>query len=108
MTFDPSSRVRLKPHSAVHFPGNTLFDRLGRVVCEAHCLRRKELYESWECCHHEDTCERGGLDGWVDLAVAIDVTRAHRLQALGYDVSTHLIPATITPKNRLLLGEARR
>ena len=221
MPFDPSSRVRLKPHSTVHFPGDTLFDRIARVVCEAHCLPRKELFESWEvarrtrrrfrggrvvdlacghglvahimllldatspdavcvdrripksaailsealvrawpqlagriryeergiedialgpddlvvashacgaltdvvlaravaaearvavlpCCHDEDRCDAGSLDGWVDISLAIDATRARRLASLGYAVYTQLIPETITPKNRLLLGEIIR
>jgi len=219
--FDPSSRVRLKPHTAVHFPGDTLFDRIARVVCEAHCLPRKELFESWEvarrtrrrfrggrvvdlacghglvahimllldatsteavcvdrripksapilsaalvrawpqlegkiryeergieeitlvpddlvvashacgaltdivlaravaagarvavlpCCHDEETCDAGALDGWVDISLAIDATRARRLAGLGYTVYTQLIPEAITPKNRLLLGEKVR
>jgi hypothetical protein len=41
----------------------------------------------------------------VDAALAIDVTRAARLRAAGYVVHTQTIPAAITPKNRLLLGE---
>ena len=220
MTLDPSSRVRLKPTTARHFTGNTLFDHIARVVCEASCLPRKELYESWEiarrarrrfrggrvvdlacghglvahlmlllddtsetalcadkrvpksagrlatamvrawprlqgrvsyvernvedvtlepgdvvvsthacgaltdvvlsraaaararvavlpCCHDEDTCDAGALGGWMDLSLAIDVTRAQRLAARGYDVHTQRIPEAITPKNRLLLGEPR-
>jgi hypothetical protein len=43
----------------------------------------------------------------VDAPLAIDMTRAARLRASGYAVYTHLIPAEITPKNRLLMGEAR-
>jgi hypothetical protein len=218
---NPSSRVKLKPTSARHFTGDTLFDRIARVVCEARCLPRKELYESWEvarrtrrrfrggrivdlacghglvahlmlllddtseravcidkrippsarrlstemlrawprlegrityeeraiedvslnaddvvvsshacgaltdlvlaravaagakvavlpCCHDEDTCDTGALEGWVDLALAIDTTRAHWLTAAGYAVHTQCIPAEITPKNRLLLGERKR
>lgn len=220
MPFAPSSRVKLSPRAAAHFTGETLFDRVARTVCEAGCLPRKELYESWElarrtrrrfrggrvvdlacghglvaqlllllddtsptalavdrrlppsaakvaavlerqwprlagrvtfeegaienvvlgptdvvvsahacgaltddvlslamaararvvvlpCCHDEVTCDRGGVDGWVDGPLAIDMTRAARLRANGYAVHTQLIPETITPKNRLLLGEPR-
>lgn len=220
MTIDPSSRARLKPATAHHFPGETLFARVARVVCEADCLPRKELYESWEvarrtrrrfrggrvvdlacghglvaflmlilddsspaalcadkrlpasadrlasalvrawprlegrvvyeevpleevalserdlvvsahacgaltdrvldravaagarvsvlpCCHDEETCDTGALDGWLDLSLAIDVTRARRLAERGYVVLTQQIPSTITPKNRLLMGERR-
>jgi hypothetical protein len=216
--FDPSSRVRLKPTTLHHFPTDSLFDRIGRALCEASCLPRKELFESWEiarrtrrrfrggrvvdlacghglvghlmlllddtstvalcvdrrlppsagrvaevmtrtwprlagrivreqrpiedvaldpgdvvvsthacgaltdvvlaravaakarvavlpCCHDENTCDPGTLGGWVDIALAIDATRASRLAALGYRVHTQLIPERITPKNRLLFGE---
>jgi hypothetical protein len=223
VSFAPSSRVKLTPRNAPHFRGETLFDRIGRTVCEAGCLPRKELYESWElarrarrrfrggrvvdlacghalvahimlllddtsesalavdrrlppsakkvaavmtrewprldgrvtlesraiedvtldandlvvsahacgsltdevltqaiaararvvvlpCCHDKTRCDRGGIDGWVDVPLAIDLTRAARLRANGYSVYTQRIPETITPKNRLLLAEhgARR
>lgn len=199
------------------FPGNTLFERIGRAVCRAGCLPRKELYEAWEtarrvrrlfrggrvvdlgaghgllgqlllilddsspralaldtvlppsaaplhaalaeqwrrlagrvewtaaplesidlhpddlvvsihacgrltdvvldraaaararvavlpCCHDAAVCDTGGLSGWMDPALAIDVVRARRLAAAGYRVWTQTIPADITPKNRLLIG----
>lgn len=218
VSFAPSSRVKLTPRNTHHFQGETLFDRIGRVVCAADCLPRKELYESWElarrarrrfrggrvvdlacghglvahlmlllddtspsaiavdtrlppsaakiaaaiaaewprlegrvttqqgaigdvelhpgdlvvsahacgpltddviaraiaararvvvlpCCHEKATCDSGGVDGWVDAPLAIDMTRAARLRASGYAVYTHLIPEAITPKNRLLMGE---
>ena len=218
--FAHSSRVKLTRRSAPHFQGDTLFDRIGRTVCEAECLPRKELYESWElarrarrrfrggrivdlacghgllahlmlllddtsksalavdtrlppsaakiaeamvrewprlagritlearaiddvpieagdlvvsahacgaltddvlgraiaararvvvlpCCHEKATCDGGGVEGWVDAPLAIDMTRAARLRAHGYAVYTHLIPVEITPKNRLLMGEAQ-
>jgi SAM-dependent methyltransferase len=218
LTHRLSSRTRLTPRDLHHFQGATLFDRIARVVCEANCLPRKELYESWEvarrarrrfrggrvldlacghglvaqimillddtsltaiaadrripasaellskafckewprlenrvvlqqteiadlkaeptdlivsahacggltddilslaiaararvvvlpCCQSESTGDLGGLDGWVDSSLAIDVTRAARLRAAGYKVFTQTIPAEITPKNRLLLGE---
>jgi len=215
---DPASRSRLRPASARHFAGEALFDRVARVVCEADCLPRKELYESWEvarrtrrrfrggrivdlaaghgllayillllddtsatalgvdrrlppsaarlsralrdawprlegritleegalegvalspgdlvvsthacgaltdlvlsraaaararvvvlpCCHDARTCDAGDLGGWVDAGLAIDVTRARQLASHRYAVHTQLVPAAITPKNRLLLGE---
>ena len=218
MSFAPSSRVKLTPRAAHHFQGETLFDRIGRTICDAECLPRKELYESWElarrcrrrfrggrvvdlacghgliahlmlllddtsplalaadtrlppsagklaeamtrewprlagrvsletrpiqdvelhasdvvvsahacgsltdevlsraidararvvvlpCCHEKATCDRGGVDGWVDAPLAIDMTRAARLRASGYAVYTQLIPVSITPKNRLLMAE---
>jgi hypothetical protein len=217
MSFDPKSRSWLSPRDLPRFAGETLFDRVARVVCELHCLPRKELYESWAvarrvrrrfrggrvvdlaaghaltacllllldetsseavavdtrlpstaarlvealglrwpqlagritlleqplesvhlyasdlvvsvhacgaltdcvieravaararvavlpCCHDEETCDAGGLAGWMDISLAIDATRALRLQERGYSVHTQQIPAEITPKNRLLLG----
>jgi hypothetical protein len=56
------------------------------------------------CCQDARTCDTGGLVGWVDAALAIDVSRAARLRAHGYAVKTQRIPAAITAKNRLLLG----
>lgn len=212
-----SSRSRLSPRDLHHFPDATLLHRVARVVCEADCLPRKELYESWEvarrarrrfrggrvvdlacghglvahlllllddtsetalavdvrlpasaaklaeamvrewprlagrvemasraleevtalpgdlvvsahacgnltdgvlslaigalarvvvlpCCQDEATSDLGGVGGWVDSPLAIDVTRAARLRAHGYTVFTQTIPGDITPKNRLLLG----
>jgi hypothetical protein len=215
--FSPSARGRLTAHDLGRFPGNTLFDRIGRAVCDAACLPRKELYESWEvarrvrrrfrggrivdlaaghgllahillllddtspaavvvdsrlaesasrvhaalidawprlagrvqfeergvdtvavvagdivasihacgsltdvvlaqasaararvavlpCCHDFAAGGTGGLEGWVDASIAIDIIRALRLRAQGYQVWTQTIPLAITSKNRLLLG----
>lgn len=66
MPLDPSSRVRLKPTTARHFTGDSLFDRIARVICEANCLPRKELYESWEVARRTRRRFRGGRV--VDLA----------------------------------------
>jgi len=217
LTHRPSSRERLTPHDLHRYQGPSLFDHIARVVCEASCLPRKELYESWEvarrarrrfrggrvvdlacghgliahlmillddttetavaadlrlppsaailaeamvrewprldgriarmplaiadvtvqpsdlvvsahacggltddilglaitasarvvvlpCCQAEGKGDLGGVGGWVDGALAIDVTRAARLRAADYTVYTQTIPAEITPKNRLLLG----
>jgi hypothetical protein len=216
-SFDPSSRARLCPRDLPRFQGGTLFHRVARVLCEASCLPRKELYEAWEvarrarrrfrggrvvdlacghaliahlmlllddtsetalaadvripasaakvsaamtaewprlagrvvvveraiadvsvapgdvvvsahacgtltddvltqaisgparvvvlpCCHSTGKCDAGGVEGWMDTALAIDVTRAARLRAHGYTVHTQRIPEAITPKNRLLLA----
>jgi methyltransferase family protein len=56
------------------------------------------------CCHDARTCETGNLDGWVDTALAMDMTRAMRMRERGYRIWTQTIPPEITPKNRLLLG----
>jgi hypothetical protein len=56
------------------------------------------------CCHDHTVSDDGGLAGWLDRSLAIDVVRAGRLVQRGYEVWTHAIPASITPKNRLLLA----
>jgi len=219
--FDPSSRIKLTVRDLGRFPGTTLLHKLGRVICEAECLPRRELFEAWEvarrtrrrfrggrvvdlacghglvawvmlllddtspsaraidarlppsaaplaramerawprlvgrvaveeraiadvaldagdvvvathacgsltdavidrvlaararvallpCCHDEETCDAGGLRGWLDLETAVDVTRAARLRANGYVVHTQVIPRAVTAKNRLLLGTPAR
>ncbi|MCA9606926.1 MAG: methyltransferase [Myxococcales bacterium] len=220
MSFDPSRRHPLRPFDLDRFTGATLFDRIGRTLCAAECVPRKELYESWEvarrvrrrwrggrvvdlacghgliahlmlilddsspsaiaadphlpdsaepiaraltaawprlegrvslttariedvalapddvvvsahacgaltdevlaraieanarvavlpCCHATKKNDTGGLEGWMDPALAIDATRVATLRAAGYDVRTQTIPAAITPKNRLLLATPR-
>jgi hypothetical protein len=216
--FSVSSKGRLTVRDRGRFPGNTLFDRIARAVCEAACLPRKELYESWEmarrirrrlrggrvvdlaaghgllshillllddsspgallvdtalpqsaprlhavlaeawprlagriicenrplasvdlvstdlvvsshgcgsltdvlldlaasaharvavlpCCHDLARNDAGSLSGWIESPLAIDVMRAVRLEQRGYQVWTQTIPAAITPKNRLLIGQ---
>jgi hypothetical protein len=48
VSFDPASRSLLTRRDLGRFPGETLFARVARAACEAGCLPRKELYESWE------------------------------------------------------------
>lgn len=218
--FSHGSKERLTEHDLGRFAGETLFDRIGRAVCQAGCLPRKELYEAWEvarrarrlfrggrvvdlgaghgllaqlliilddtsptaiavdtrlpasaatlhdalleswprlrgrilfdqrpldsiellpddvvvsshacgaltdavldraaaararvavlpCCHDLMVNDTGGLSGWLDGPLAIDVMRAVRLEQQGYRVWTQTIPADVTPKNRLLLGQSR-
>ena len=56
------------------------------------------------CCQDVDRSETGGLKGWLDGPLAVDVMRAARLGQAGYTVMTRTIPTDITPKNRLLMG----
>lgn len=221
VSYDPSSRSRLTRHDLPRFGDGTLFHRIARALCEAECLPRKELFESWEvarrarrrfrggrvldlacghalvahlmlvlddtspsaigvdrripesaakagarlcrdwprltgrvtleegrldrvevrpddvvvschacggltdtvldvaiaararvvvlpCCQATGKNDLGGLGGWLDPALAIDVTRAARLRAAGYIVSAQTIPASITTKNRLLMKTPRQ
>jgi hypothetical protein len=59
------------------------------------------------CCHDTKMGDLGGLGGWVDGPLAIDVTRAALLRAKGYAVITRTIPDEITPKNRLLMAHPK-
>jgi hypothetical protein len=57
------------------------------------------------CCHDARASSTGGLEGWMEPALAIDTMRAARLRQAGYHVRTQAIPTAITPKNRLLIGQ---
>ncbi len=90
--FSPSSKGRLTERDLGRFAGRTLFDRIGRAVCHAGCLPRKELYEAWEVARRTRRLFRGGrvvdlaaghgllahilllLDDSSPSAVAVDVT----------------------------------
>jgi len=56
------------------------------------------------CCHDLALSDTGGLEGWVNGPLAVDVMRAAWLGRQGYTVITRTIPEDITPKNRLLMG----
>ena len=73
MSFSPSSRARLTHHDLGRFPGVSLFDRVGRALCDAGCLPRKELYETWEVARRTRRVFRGGR--------VIDVAGGHGLLA---------------------------
>jgi hypothetical protein len=57
------------------------------------------------CCHDVAGSDAGGLTGWIDGPLAVDVMRAGRLRDQGYRLWTQTIPSDITVKNRLLLAE---
>lgn len=59
------------------------------------------------CCHDLAANDTGALTGWVDGPLAIDIMRVVRLERQGYRVWTQVIPAAVTPKNRLLLAAPR-
>ena len=219
-SFAHGSKERLTHYDRARFAGDTLLDRIGRAVCEAGCLPRKELFEAWEvarrvrrlfrggrivdlgaghallahvllilddsspdalavdsalppsarrlhetlvrawprlggrvtfertslntvpltrndvvvsshacgaltdtvlaravsagarvavlpCCHDLAVNDAGVLRGWMDGPLAVDAMRAVRLEQAGYRAWTQTISASVTPKNRLLLGAPR-
>jgi hypothetical protein len=65
-SFSAASKARLTRHDLPRFTGNTLGDRIGRAVCQAGCLPRKEFYEAWETARRVRRLFRGGRV--VDLA----------------------------------------
>ena len=71
--FNPASRARLTTHDLGRFAGATLFDRIGRTMCSAGCLPRKELYEAWEVAKRSRRFFRGGR--------VVDVAAGHGLLA---------------------------
>ena len=71
--FSHASKGRLTSHDAGRFAGQSLFDKLGRAVCEAGCLPRKELYEAWEVARRVRRLFRGGR--------VVDVAGGHGLLA---------------------------
>jgi hypothetical protein len=60
MAFSTSSKARLTRRDIGRFAGGTLFDRIGRAVCGAGCLPRKELFEAWEMARRTRRRFRGG------------------------------------------------
>lgn len=60
MRFSHSSKQRLTTCDLDRFASATLFDRIGRAVCAAGCLPRKELYEAWEVARRARRLFRGG------------------------------------------------
>lgn len=71
--FARGSRNRLTEHDLGRFAGGSLFDALGRALCRASCLPRKELYEAWEMGRRVRRLFRGGR--------VVDVAAGHGLLA---------------------------
>jgi hypothetical protein len=90
---DKSSHNTLNRFTAKHIEGETLFARLGRAVCEAECLPRKEFFEAWEVARRVRREMKGGkvvelaaghgllsailmlLDDTTPSAVCVDIKR---------------------------------
>src|SRR4051812_18573953 len=60
MNFHPGSRSHLTRRDLPRFESATLFHRIARRVCQAECLPRKELFESWEVARRTRRRFRGG------------------------------------------------
>ncbi len=98
--FSPSSKSRLTERDLGRFAGRTLFDRIGRAVCHAGCLPRKELYEAWEVARRTRRLFRGGRV--VDLAAGHGLL-AHILLLLDDSSPSGLaVDVTVPPSNAKL------
>lgn len=73
VVFAHGSRGRLTLKDVGRFPSDTLVDKVGRAVCRAGCLPRKELYEAWEVARRCRRLFRGGR--------VVDVAAGHGLLA---------------------------
>ena len=58
--FSHGSKSRLTEKDLGRFAGDTLRDRLGRAVCRAGVLPRKEFFEAWEVARRARRLFRGG------------------------------------------------
>jgi len=73
VSFSHGSKDRLTRHDLGRFPGENLFDRLGRTLAAVEVLPRKELYEAWEVARRTRRRCRGGR--------VVDVAGGHGLLA---------------------------
>ena len=103
MAFSPGSKGRLTERDLDRFPGDSLFDRLARAVCQAGCLPRKELYEAWEMARRVRRTFRGGRI--VDLAAGHGLL-AHILLILDNSSPHALIIDTNPPPSSRALHAA--
>lgn len=94
--FSVSSKARLTIRDLGRFPGDTLFDRLARAVCQAGCLPRKELYEAWEMARRIRRRFRGGRI--VDLGAGHGLL-SHVLLILDDSSPGALLVDTAPPKS---------
>ena len=58
--FSAGSKSRLTEKDLGRFAGDTLRDRIGRAVCRAGVLPRKEFFEAWEVARRTRRLFRGG------------------------------------------------
>lgn len=102
------SRNKLTPSHARHYPGDGVLDVLGRALCAADCLPRKELHEAFELASRVrrifprgrvvDLCCGQGLVAWCMLLLGDDNNDDARDVALAVDVKL--------PANHGRIGDA--
>lgn len=102
-TFSPASKNRLTVHDLGRFPTDTLFDRVGRAVCQASCLPRKELFEAWEVARRSRRIFRGGRV--VDLGGGHGLL-AHMMLLLDDSSSSAVVVDQVVPPSASALHAA--
>lgn len=98
-TFSHGSKERLTEHDLGRFSGETLFDRVGRAVCAAGCLPRKELYEAWEVARRARRLFRGGR--------VVDLGAGHGLLGQILLILDDTSPSVIAADTRLPASHAK-
>ena len=93
--FSRASTNRLTSHDLGRFDGTSLFAKLGRAVCEAGCLPRKELFESWEMARRVRRRFRGGRV--VDLAGGHGLLAQALLLLVDSSPSALVVDASLPP-----------
>ena len=101
--FRPASKSRLTHYDLDRFAGRTLFDRIGRAVCAAECLPRKELYEAWEVARRVRRLFRGGRV--VDIAGGHGLL-AHLMLVLDATSASAVVIDRVLPPSATKLHEA--
>lgn len=97
-TFSRASKERLTDRDLGRFSGETLFDRIGRAVCHAGCLPRKELYEAWEVARRARRLFRGGR--------VVDLGAGHGLLAHILMILDDTSPSAVAVDTRLPASSA--
>lgn len=92
--FSHGSRGRLTEKDLDRFAGHTLFAKVGRALCHAGCLPRKELYEAWEVARRCRRLFRGGRV--VDMAAGHGLL-AHLMLLLDDSSPVALAVDTVRP-----------
>src|SRR5687768_11893153 len=101
--FSRASTNRLTHHDLGRFDGTSLLAKLGRAVCEAGCLPRKELFEAWEMARRVRRRFRGGRV--VDFAGGHGLL-AHAMLLLDDSSPSAVVVDPAVPPSALRLHES--
>lgn len=97
--FAHGSKSRLTEKDLGRFAGDGLRDRIGRAVCRAGVLPRKELYEAWEVARRTRRLFRGGR--------VMDLAGGHGLLAHIMILLDDSSPGAVVVDTRIPLSASR-